>query len=202
MYRLIHNQTTQGPIRIDDIDDGLPNKTAHRLGSTADPKAYKRDGYANDPKQPCYVPFWKPGSTTIPGYIDLRQTQRVELSAGKGKIWGFQQGTSPFITLATFAPGDLTAPAVTAANINVPGPGDLTITGTNMLSIQPEVTSVVITGTGAVTLTQAQILAGTGTVSDTSIVIPAALVPGIAAVTSFVEVQADAQSSGAPVAVA
>lgn len=200
MYRLIHNQTTMGPIRIDDIDDGLPNKTAHRLGSTANPDAYERDGYANKPKQPCYVPYWKPGSTTIPGYIDLRETQRVELSAGKGKIFKFQQAA--YVTVVTFAMSDLTAPAVTAANLGVPGPGDLTITGTNMLSIQPEVTSVVITGTGAVTLTQAQIIAGGGTVTDISIVIPAVLVPGIAAVTSFVEVLADAQSSGAPVAVA
>jgi len=199
MYRLIHNQTTQGPIRIDDIDDGMPNKSAHRLGSTADPKAYKRDGYANDPKQPMYVPFWKTGSSTIAGYIDLRETQRVELSAGKGKIFKWQQ--TGFVQVVTFTPGDLTAPVVTAPTLNAPAAGDLTITGTDFLSIQPEITSVVLTGTGAVTLTAAQIVAGGGTVTDTSIVILAALIPGIAAATTFAVVEADAQTSGTPVAV-
>ena len=69
MFRLIHNQTIQNGILVDDIDDGLPNKEVHRLGSTADPKAYVRDGYANKVKQPCYIPYSRAsvGFPTIPG---------------------------------------------------------------------------------------------------------------------------------------
>ena len=91
MLRLVHAQTIQGAILVDDIDDGLPNKDVHRLGSTADPKAYVRDGYANKPKQACYVPRTQSaeGFPLIPGYITLNETPRVTLSAGKGKILGF-----------------------------------------------------------------------------------------------------------------
>jgi hypothetical protein len=77
MLRLIHAQTVQGALLVDDIDDGLPNKTAHRLGSVADPNAYARDGYANKPKQSCYIPRVKPTDATIPGYIDLEESTRV-----------------------------------------------------------------------------------------------------------------------------
>jgi len=39
MLRLVHKQTVQGAILVDDIDDGIPNKEVHRLGSYGDPKA-------------------------------------------------------------------------------------------------------------------------------------------------------------------
>ena len=191
MLRLIHKQVNHGAILIDDIDDGLPNKTVHRLGSVADPKAYARDGYANKAKQPCYIPYAKPTDATIPGYIDIFETDRVVHSAGKGKIFGLSKAL--LIDVVTFSEADKGNPATTLAAIGVLG--DLTITGTKMLSLTPNYTSVVITGTGAVTLTQAQIVAGGGTISDTSIVIPAALVPGIAVATSFVVVTADDLSS-------
>jgi hypothetical protein len=57
MLRVIHNQTVVGGIIVDDIDDGLPNKEVHRLGSSAYPKQYVRDGYAGKAKQPCYIPY-------------------------------------------------------------------------------------------------------------------------------------------------
>jgi hypothetical protein len=194
MLRLIHTQTTQGAILVDDIDDGLPNKTAHRLGSNADPKAYDRDGYANSPKQKCYVPRTKPGTPTIQGYIDLKQTDRVALSAGKGKIKKLKD--AGLITVVSLTAADLSAPTVASAAIDTPGAGDVTITGTNMLSVSPNFTTVTFTGTGAVTLTQSQITTGGGTVGNTSIVIPAALVPGVAATTTSVKVRADDQDSG------
>lgn len=194
MLRLIHNQTTQGAILVDDIDDGLPNKTAHRLGSNADPKAYDRDGYANNPKQKCYVPRTKPGTPTIQGYIDLKQTDRVTLSAGKGKIKKLKD--AGFITVVSLTAADLSAPTVTTAVLDSPGAGDVTITGTNMLSVSPNFTTVTFTGTGAVVLTQSQITTGGGTVGNTSIVIPAALVPGVAITTTSVKVRADDQDSG------
>ena len=77
MLRLIHTQSEQGAILIDDIDDGMPNKTAHRLGSVGDPAAYKRDGYANEPKQAVYIPRTNAVNELLAGSIDLNETQRV-----------------------------------------------------------------------------------------------------------------------------
>jgi hypothetical protein len=193
MLRLIHNQTVAGPILVDDIDDGLPNKEAHRLGSTADPKAYARDGYANQPKQPCYIARTRAGFPTLPGYIDLNQTMRVTFSAGKGRIK--KMNLAGLISVVSLTSSQLVTSTVATAVLNSPGAGDLTITGTTFLSIQPDITTVFITGTGAVTLTAAQIIAGGGTVSATSIVILAASIPGIAAATSFVRIQANEKQS-------
>lgn len=196
MLRLIHNQTVNAPLLVDDIDDGLPNKMTHRLGSTADPKAYDRDGYANYPKQPCYIPQTKPTNPAINGYIDLRQTERVAFSAGKGKIK--KLADAGFVTVVSFTMADVAAPAVTNAQLGVPGAGAITITGTNLLSLAPNESSVLVTGTGGpLTLTQSAIVAAGGSVGNLSIVIPAALVPGVAAATTFVRVIADDQLSNA-----
>ncbi len=191
MLRLIHSQATPGPIRVDDIDDGLPNKTAHH--AAADPKAYARDGYANAPKQPSYVPYSKASDTSIAGYIDLQETDRVTYSAGKGKI--SKLVTAGHISVVSFVAADLATPVVTGAVTDTPGAGDLTITGTKFLSIAPNTSSVIITGTGAITLTLAQILVGLGTFTETSIVIPAALIPGVDSTVSSVKVRADDHNS-------
>jgi hypothetical protein len=194
MLRLIHNQTVSGAILVDDIDDGLPNKEVHRLGSTADPKAYARDGYANKPKQASYIPRTKKTPVvdpTIQGYIDLNQTERVTLSAGKGKIKKLQ--TAGLITVVSFSAADLNAPAITNAVVTA-GP-ILTITGTKLLSLTPNFSTVYITGGSTITLTQAQILATVGsTFTDTSIVIPAALIATVIA-GDFVQVKSDDQLS-------
>ncbi|MCE7885757.1 MAG: hypothetical protein DYH08_18195, partial [Actinobacteria bacterium ATB1] len=129
----------------------------------------------------------------IAGYIDLNQTPRVTLSAGQGKIAKLRQ--AGYITIVSLTAADLTAPAITNAQIDVPGLGDVTITGTNFLSVAPNDSIVVFTGTGAVTLTRNQIVVGGGTFTGTSIVIPAALVPGVAAATTSVKVNADDQNS-------
>jgi hypothetical protein len=88
-------------------------------------------------------------------------------------------------------------PVLTSAQKDVPMAGDLTITGSSFLSTAPEVSSVVITGTGAITLTSAEIIGGGGTFLDASIVIPAALFTNgpIAAATSSAQVLADGLSS-------
>lgn len=195
MLRLIHTQTVQGSILVDDIDDGLPNKTAHRLGSTADPKAYARDGYANSPKQPCYVPRVKATNPLLAGYIDVNETSRVTLSAGQGKISKLL--AAGLVSVVSFTASDLAVPVVTLATLDAPAPGDLTITGTGFLSLAPNDSVVVITGTGAVTLTRSQIVVGGGTFTDVSIVILAALVPGIALATSFASVVSDDNPSNA-----
>ena len=194
MLRLIHKQSVDSALLVDDIDDGLPNKMTHRLGSTADPKAYDRDGYANYPKQPCYVPYSKPTDPTIQGCIDLKETERVTFSAGKGKIKKLKD--AGFIDIVSFVMSDLDAPVITNAEIDVPGMGEVTITGTSFLSLDPNSSSVEVSGVGGpLTLTQAAILAGAGTISNTSIVIPAALVPGVAMTTTTVKVVADDQTS-------
>ena len=191
MYRIYHNQTVAGGILIDDIDDGLPNKTVHRLGSNGDPDAYSVDGYANKPKQPCYVPrtMASVGLPLVPGFINLYETSRVVLSAGKGKINKLQ--TAGLISVVSLSPSDVATPTLSSAALT----GDLTLTGTTFVSVAPDVTSVVITGTGAVTLSSMEIVDGGGSVSATSIVIPAALIPGVAATTSSVKVVANGKSS-------
>jgi hypothetical protein len=191
MLRLIHAQTVVGPLLIDDIDDGMPNKQVHRLGSTADPKAYKRDGYANAAKQPCYIPRVNPDDTTLPGFIDLEETERVTHSAFNGKIKGFQ--TSGHLSVVSLSASDLVAPAITSAEFDSGDTGDLTITGTNFLSITPAVTKVVITGsiTGSPkTLTSADF----DSISETEIVILAADLAGMADGDTVV-VTADGQAS-------
>ncbi len=194
MLRLIHNQTVNASILVDDIDDGIPNKMTHRLGSTGDPKAYERDGYAQLPKQPCYIPQTKPTNPAISGYIDLRQTERVTLSSGKGKIKKLSD--AGFITVVSFTMDDVAAPAITVADLGTPGVGQITITGTRLLSLAPNESAVLVTGTGGpLTLTQTAIVAAGGTFSNTSIVIPAALVPGVALATTSVKVLADDQLS-------
>lgn len=189
MLRLIHTQVAAGALLVNDIDDGLPNKTARRLIAPAD--QYERDGYANKPKQKCYVPRVNAADITQPGYIDLTETDRVLLSSGKGVIAGLVR--AGHLTVVSFQPADIATPVLTLARLGVPGAGQVTITGTSLTSVLPDITSVIFTGTGAVTLTAAQILTGGGTVTATSIVIPAALIPGVALSTTSAQVRADSK---------
>lgn len=194
MLRLIHNQTLNSPILVDDIDDGIPNKMTHRMGSTGDPKAYERDGHMLLAKQPCYIPLRKPTNPAIAGYIDLKQTERVILSSGKGKIK--KLADAGLITVVSFTMGDAAAPTITTADLNTPAAGALTITGTKFLSLAPNESAVLLTGTGGpLTLTRTAILAVGGTFTDTSIVIPAASIPGVALGTTYAKVLADDQLS-------
>jgi hypothetical protein len=87
----------------------------------------------------------------------------------------------------------LAVPMIASALIDTPLAGDLTISGTGFSSVVPTNTSVTITGTGAIVLTQATIVGGAGTVNDTTIVIPAALFTSgpIAAATSSAQITAD-----------
>lgn len=207
MIRLTHSQTTAGPLAVTDIDDGLPNKTAHSL--TAPPGKDQRDGSVgssatkgtqagvNQLKQKCYVPRVKAG-TALAGYIDLKETDRVLMSVNKGVIAGLKAAN--LLTVTSFQDSDVAAPTVTSMRLDLPGAGDITITGTNLTSLAPDLTSVAFTGSGAVTLTQTQITGGGGTVGATSIVIPAALVPGVADTATFGTVTADNQTATGTVA--
>lgn len=197
MLRLIHNQTVSGAILVDDIDDGLPNKTAHRLGSTGNPKAYKRDGYANAAKQPCYVQFshTTPGGTVIAGFMNLNQTPRVLLSAGKGKISKLQ--TAGLITVVSLTAANLAAPVVTGDNVS----SNPTINGTTLSSVAPDTTTVTFARAGGGTTpapavwTQAAIIGAGGTISGTSIVIPSGAFSQVPVAGNTVQVNANEQNS-------
>lgn len=204
MLRLVHAQATShgvrmGAILVDDIDDGLPNKPVHTMGSTGNPKAYKREGYAEAPKQACYIPKVKLPKTgdlyaaldaSVAGYVDLRETERVVLSWKRGKI--AKLAAAGFITVTQFNESALVTPAITGTSLVT----DLTLTGTGFTSVSPDISSVIITGAGAVTLSSSQITAGGGTFAATSIVIPAALIPSVAD-GSVVKVRADGKVSNA-----
>jgi len=203
MLRLTHTQVAQSALYIPDIDSGLPRRTARR--GIGDPKRYETDGSVlsgsdrstkpgiNYNKQKCYVPRVKPGETSIAGYIDIVESDAVLMSQSRGTIKGLQ--TAGHLTVTSFVSTDVAAPTLTLADFGAPGVADLTLTGTNFTSLAPDITTVIITGTGAVTLTQAQIIAGGGSVAATSIVIPAALVPGINVTVSSAQVRADGQLS-------
>jgi hypothetical protein len=203
MLRITHTQVAQGAIYLTDIDDGLPNKTAKaRVG---DPKKYQRDGTGlsgadrstrpgvGNLKQKCYIPRLNAANPALAGYIDLKETDRVLISQAKGDINGFR--VANLVTVTSFLDSDVAAPVVVSQEIDAPGGGQVTITGTGLTSLAPDFTTVTITGTGAVTLTQTQITGGGGTVSGTSIVIPAALIPGVVKNATSAQVRADNQLS-------
>jgi hypothetical protein len=209
MLRLAHTQVSTGGILINDIDDGLPNKTAKR--GVGDKNKYQRDGNSlggtdrstardvNNPKQKCYIPYWKIGSNnSIPGYIDVAESDRVLISQDRGVIYGLaHKSPSPLITVTSFTQADVTAPAITSAVVDVGNTYHLTITGTNLDSLAPDISTVTIVGSTTVTYTFAYIAAHGGSVGahpTTSVVIPEALLPaGIVAGTSTVSVTADNQ---------
>ncbi len=193
MLRLIHNQTGSGAIVVDDIDDGLPNKEVHRMGSSSDPKTYLRDGYANSPKQPNYVPYSNLVDSTIAGYIDLDETPRVILSAAKGKIYNLSPRRANLVTVLNFVAADVVAPVLTSAALG--GGGDVTLTGTTMTSLIPQITTVafttsnaskklagasspngdikytaVATGSGATVITVRHVVAGLGTTLSVGVI--------------------------------
>lgn len=199
MLRLIHSQTVTGAILVDDIDDGLPNKEVHRLGTTADPKAYPKDGYASKPKQSCYVPYshTMPSGSLVAGFINLQETERVTLSAGKGKI--AKMATAGLISTVSLVAADLDAPVVTgAATVLL----NFAIAGTTLESVDPVPVTVTFTkGVPATTpspavWTQAAILAAGGTISATAITIPtAAFVGQVVVAGNLVTVSANEQDS-------
>ena len=80
-------------------------------------------------------------------------------------------------------------PVITTADKDTPSAGALRITGTGLAGYGLYETTVVLTGTGARRVTQAQILAAGGSVTATQIDIPTAAVPGIANTTTFARVQ-------------
>jgi hypothetical protein len=97
-------------------------------------------------------------------------------------------GTTDFATAHTL-------PVLTTADLGTPVAGALTLTGTGLGKESGNTTdplrSTIVKLTGAVTLklSQEAIEAAGGSVSDTSIVIPAALLPGATTTTTSAQVQ-------------
>jgi hypothetical protein len=92
-----------------------------------------------------------------------------------------------------------TLPVITLADLNTPGAGDLTITGTGLGTLERQETTVHLSNatTGySKTLLQKFIEAGGGSVSATSIVIPAALIPGATLTTTTAQVKVRQRVSG------
>jgi len=92
-------------------------------------------------------------------------------------------------------------PVITSAAINTPNTGDVTITGTNLGNAEQELVTVKFTGLVHKSIVQKVLettnTGGTqGSVSATSIVIPASLIPGAAAATTSVQVKYDSFASG------
>lgn len=173
LIRLIHAQQTFGPLVVWDIEDGMPRKELAYLE-----------------KQPIYIDYSDSSNPSLPGHIDLVPTGKVLMSINNGQIAGFL--SQDYIQIPIDIPsGTIEKPVIT--NVLV-GASNLTIAGTDFISILPYVTSVSITGPGAITLTQSQITAVGGTVASTSIVIPNALIPGVTTA-SFVTANANNQNS-------
>ncbi len=88
-------------------------------------------------------------------------------------------------TVETFS----TLPTTSSCVLDSPTTGDVTITGTNLGSVELQETVVSFTGSIRRTLPQGVIEGAGGSVSATSIVVPASLIPGATLTTTIVRVQ-------------
>lgn len=161
--RLVHTQEERGAILITDIDEGLP-----------------RDILDEERKQDCYVTYNKKSldvasngvtkvvtDTDVPGFIDLVPSDKVLLSRDRGAIAGL--ATAELVSVVDIPTGALAAPTIATATQTTTG--DVTVTGTNFVSFDPDVTSVTIGGdaidTGDFTVDSAtQITVSTGVAYD------------------------------------
>lgn len=170
-YRLVHTQTTKGPILINDIDQGLPVEFLDE-----------------ERKQDCYVTFNHKyfqdrkviTDTTIAGYIDLVPSDKVKLSVEQGVIAGHV--ASGAMQIVEIPNGALNVPTIVRADQDQADGDDVTddyrveIEGANFMSFAPYETSVTLTdGDAVVTLSMTDILDGGGTFTSTLIIIPQAV---------------------------
>ena len=170
--RLIHTQTTSGPILISDTDQGLPvdNLDEER----------KQDVYVNL-YQRAFVGLEVVEDRTIPGYIDLVLSDKVKLSRAQGVIKGHED--AGLITVVDLALGDLAVPTVSSAEqdtaasaVDATDDYRVELVGTGFTSVLPSVSTVTLTdGVTTTTVTEADITGGGGTFTATSILIPAAV---------------------------
>lgn len=175
--RVIHSQTTEGPLLLNDVEDGMPRE----------PFAYLHE-------QQVYIPREDPDRPGVPGFTDLVPSDKVLASLEQGVIAGLEE-QGYVLTPVLISDADLAAPTVAGATLS----GTLTLGGANLLSVAPDVSSLVITGAGATTLTLTDITTGGGAFTNTVVVVPSALIPGVSASSSSAAVEADRQTSAAVV---
>jgi hypothetical protein len=82
-----------------------------------------------------------------------------------------------------------TLPTIATSTLNSPGAGDVTIAGTGLGDPERNETVIKYTGDVETVISQQVLEAAGGTVSDTAIVIPAALIPGAATTTTSNQVK-------------
>lgn len=134
LVRVINNQVLNRSILIDKIDRSQGNFT----------------NYAQIAKQKIYVPYVNPLDTTVKGYVDLVPTDEVRLAAKDGSIQGLTLGGTPYLSTLNVEPADIAASNISAASNAA---GSTTITGTVFLSVNPDVTRVLVTNLSGVTQT-------------------------------------------------
>jgi hypothetical protein len=83
----------------------------------------------------------------------------------------------------------VTLPTISSATLDSPTTGDVTIAGTGLGNSELLDTVVQFTGDVAKSLNQSQIVAAGGSISATSVVVPASLIPGAATTTTSVKVR-------------
>ncbi len=172
ILRVINQQTLpqglsrRGSILLDKIDVSQGNS--------------ENPPYAQNTKQPLYVPWANPLNTAVKGYVDLIQTDEVKLQAeAKGSIGALTITIPARLAVAVVASNLLVAPVVTAAPHNLP----LNITGTTFASVAPDVTAVELTNAAGVK----QIIPASAFTSNNGalIIIPGTAIAGTPALTTW-----------------
>lgn len=142
--------------------------------------------------------FWE-STTAIDSFLvgDIRELLNVNFNPDPRRLPPLVNG--PAITAVQDDGVTLmaaTLPTIALANLDAPGVGDLTITGTGLGSLDRQETAVHLAGTVNQTLLQRFIEAAGGSISDTSIVIPAAMIPGATITTTTARVKVRQRVSG------
>jgi hypothetical protein len=119
-----HKNEVSASILIDKIDRSQGNFT----------------GYAYRGKQKIYVPYLNPVDTSVHGYLDLVPTDEVLLSWENGTIKKlFEQ---EYLDRAIVSADSIAKSTVTGVSL---AGSDVTITGTTFVSVEPDVTYVLVT---------------------------------------------------------
>ncbi len=122
--RVINNQVINRSILIDKVDRSQGNFS----------------GYANITKQKIYIPYVNPLDVTVKGYLDLVPTDEVLLSYNIGGIKGLDD--EGYINSLRVDSDTIVAPIITVGSLTG---SDVSLTGTTFTSINPDVTSVILT---------------------------------------------------------
>lgn len=134
--RLVHNQSTKGPIILTDIDQGLPIEHLDEERKQSCYLSYYHKYFVKEPNGVVRVEV----DRTRPGFIDLVPSDKVTQPMATGQLKGLaDQG---LLEVVSIPDGGFVAPEIEEATYEE---GTLTITGTGFLSAAPDVTGVKVT---------------------------------------------------------